>query len=62
MQVNLIIKPNSEHREEVIDGKKVKVTYYSLESHVGRDGVRVRVVTRKIGVKGNHYFMSIMKF
>ena len=49
-------------RKEIIDGKKVKVTYYALESHVGKDSVRVRVVTRKVGVKGKHYFQSIMKY
>ena len=49
-------------RREVIDGKKVQVTYYGLEAHVGKDGVRVRVVTRKIGSKGKHYFQSIMRY
>lgn len=49
-------------RREVIDGKKVRVTYYALEAHVGKDSVRVRVVTRKVGDKGKHYFMSIMKY
>ncbi len=49
-------------RREVIDGKKVKVAYYALEAHVGKDGVRVRVVTRKVGKKGKHYFQSIMKY
>lgn len=49
-------------RREVIDGKKVKVTYYALEALVGKDSVRVRVVTRKVGEKGKHYFMSIMKY
>ena len=49
-------------RNEVIDGKKVKVTYYALEAHVGKDSVRVRVVTRKVGEKGKHYFQSIMKY
>lgn len=49
-------------RREVIDGKKVKVTYYALEAHVGKDSVRVRVVTRKVGTKGRHYFQSIMKY
>lgn len=49
-------------RREMIDGRKVKVTYYALEAHVGKDSVRVRVVTRKIGKKGKHYFMSIMKY
>lgn len=49
-------------RREVIDGKKVKVTYYALEAHVGKNSVRVRVVTRKVGDKGKHYFQSIMKY
>jgi len=49
-------------RKEQIDGKKVSVTYYALESHVGKNNVRVRVITRKIGTKGKHYFISIMKF
>ena len=49
-------------RNEVIDGKKVKVTYYALEAHVGKDSVRVRVVTRKVGEKGKYYFQSIMKY
>lgn len=49
-------------RREVIKGIKVKVTYYALEAHVGKDSVRVRVVTRKVGEKGRHYFQSIMKY
>lgn len=49
-------------RREVIDGKKVKVTYYALEALVGKNSARVRVVTRKVGEKGNHYFQSIMKY
>lgn len=49
-------------RRETIDGKKIKVTYYALEARVGKDGVRVRVVTRKVGKKGKHYFQSIMKY
>lgn len=49
-------------RKELIDDKKVSVTYYALEAHVGRDSVRVRVVTRKVGSKGKHYFQSIMKY
>lgn len=49
-------------RNEVIDGKKIKVTYYALEAHVGKDSVRVRVVTRKVGEEGKHYFQSIMKY
>ena len=48
-------------RREIIDGNKVKVTYYALEAHVGKDSIRVRVVTRKVGEKGKHYFQSIMK-
>lgn len=49
-------------RKEMIDGKKIKVTYYALEAHVGKNSVRVRVVTRKVGEKGDHYFQSIMKY
>lgn len=49
-------------RREVIDGKKVKVTYYALEARVGKSEVRVRVVTRKVGEKGKNYFQSVMKF
>lgn len=49
-------------RNEAVDGKKVKVTYYALEARVGRDSVRVRVVTRKVGERGKHYFQSIMKY
>ena len=49
-------------RNEVVDGKKVKATYYALEAHVGKDSVRVRVITRKVGEKGKHYFQSIMKY
>lgn len=49
-------------RKEIIDGKKVAVTYYALEAHVGKDSVRVRVITRKVGSKGKHYFQSIMKY
>lgn len=49
-------------RNEMVDGKKVKVTYYSLEANVGKENVRVRVVTRKMGSKGKHYFLSIMKY
>lgn len=49
-------------RKEMIDGKKVSVTYYALESYVGKNKARVRVVTRKVGKKGSHYFQSIMKF
>lgn len=49
-------------RREVINGKKVKVTYYALEAHVGKNSVRVRVITRKVGEKGKHYFQSIMKY
>ena len=49
-------------RKEIIDGKKIKVTYYALEAHVGKDSVRVRVVTRKVGKKGKYYFQSIMKY
>lgn len=49
-------------RKEIIDGKKVEVTYHALEARVGKDKVRVRVVTRKVGDKGQHYFQSIMKY
>ncbi len=49
-------------RKEVIDGKKIEVTYHALEARVGKDSVRVRVVTRKVGDKGQHYFQSIMKY
>lgn len=49
-------------RKETIDGKKITVTYYALEAHVGKDSVRVRVITRKVGTKGNHFFQSIMKY
>jgi hypothetical protein len=49
-------------RKENVDGKKVKVTYYALEAHVGKDSVRVRVITRKVGKDGKHYFQSIMKY
>ena len=49
-------------RKEIIDGKKISVTYYALEEFVGKDSVRVRVVTRKVGKKGRHYFQSIMKY
>jgi hypothetical protein len=49
-------------RKEMVDGKKVEVIYHALEAHVGRDAVRVRVVTRKVGDKGQHYFQSIMKY
>jgi hypothetical protein len=49
-------------KREVVDGKKVKVTYYALESHVGKASVRVRVITRKVGREGKHYFHSIMKY
>jgi hypothetical protein len=49
-------------RKETIDGGKVSVTYYALEAHVGKDSVRVRVITRKVGTDGKHYFQSIMKY
>jgi len=49
-------------RREMIDGHKVKVTYYALEAHVGKDSVKVRVITRKVGEKGRHYFQSVMKY
>lgn len=49
-------------RREYVDGKKIKVTYYALEFKVGKMSARVRVVTRKVGEKGKHYFQSIMKY
>jgi len=49
-------------RNEVVDGKKARVTYFALEAHVGKDSVRVRVITRKVGKEGKHYFQSIMKY
>ena len=49
-------------RKEIIRGKKVGVTYHALEAHVGKDSVRVRVITRKVGKKGKHYFYSVMKY
>ena len=49
-------------RSEFIDGEKVQVTYHALEAHVGKDKARVRVVTRKVGEAGQHYFQSIMKY
>ena len=49
-------------RKEIIDGKKVKVIYHALEAHVGKDSVKVRVITRKVGKKGRHYFHSVMKY
>lgn len=49
-------------RKENINGKKIKVTYYALEAHVGKNSAHVRVVTRKVGQKGKHYFQSIMKY
>ena len=49
-------------RREIVDGEKVKVTYYALEANVGKANARVRVVTRKLGEKGKHYFLSVMKF
>lgn len=49
-------------RRETIDGKKIRVTYYALEARVGKDSVRVRVITRKVGTQGKHFFQSIMKY
>ena len=49
-------------RREIIDGKKIKVTYFALESYVGKDNTRVRVITRRVGKDGKHYFQSIMKY
>jgi hypothetical protein len=49
-------------RPEIINGKKIWVEYNALESKVGKSDARVRVVTRKIGDNGQHYFQSIMKY
>lgn len=49
-------------RKEIIDGKKVEVTYHALEAHVGQDSVKVKVVVRKVGEKGKFYFYSVMKY
>jgi hypothetical protein len=49
-------------RREIISGQKVRVTYYALEARVGNNAARVRVVTRKLGERGQHYFQSIMKY
>lgn len=49
-------------KREFVDGKKVKVTYYALEANVGKANARVRVVTRKLGTNGKHYFLSVMKY
>jgi hypothetical protein len=49
-------------RRETVGGKPVKVTYYALEARVGSSEARVRVVTRKVGKNGKHYFQSIMKY
>lgn len=49
-------------RRETIDSKRVRVTYYALEARVGKSSARVRVVTRKVGEKGRHYFQSVMKY
>lgn len=49
-------------RSEVIKKKIIQVTYYALESRVGKDEVRVRVVVRKVGDSGKSYFYSIMKY
>lgn len=49
-------------RKEIIDGKKVSVTYHALETKVGKDSVSVRVVVRKIGKNGKFYFFSVMKY
>lgn len=48
--------------EEIINGKKVTVSYFALESYVGRSNTRVRVVIRKVGKKGNYNFYSIMRY
>src|SRR3989344_887632 len=49
-------------RKELIDGKKLSVTYHALETKVGKESVRVRVVVRKVGAKGKFYFFSVMKY
>ena len=49
-------------RRENIKGKRVRVTYYALEARVGESSARVRVVTKKVGEKGKHYFQSVMKY
>jgi len=49
-------------KREIINGKSIKATYYALEARVGKSEARVRVVTRKVGEKGKHYFQSIMKY
>lgn len=49
-------------RREYINGKPIKVTYYALESKLGVGGARVRVVTRKVGKNGKHYFQSVMQY
>lgn len=49
-------------RKEMIDGKKVQVTYCALEAHVGQESVKVKVVVRKVGDKGKYYFYSVMKY
>ncbi|MCL2680782.1 MAG: hypothetical protein FWF11_04900 [Coriobacteriia bacterium] len=49
-------------RRETVDGKQVRVTYYALEAVIGKNKCRVRVITRKVGEKGKHYFQSVMKY
>jgi|SRR3989344_5044238 len=49
-------------RKEIIDGKKVQVTYQALEAHVGKDSIKVKVVVRKVGTRGKYFFYSIMKY
>lgn len=49
-------------RKETIDGKRVSVTYHALETKVGKDNVRVRVVMRRVGSGGKFYFFSVMKY
>jgi hypothetical protein len=49
-------------RKEDVKGKKTWVEYNALEAKVGQSDARVRVVTRKVGEKGAHYFQSIMKY
>ena len=53
----------SEVREstENVGNKKLKVKYCALESKVGKNPAKVRVVVKKIGDKGKYYFQSVMK-
>ncbi len=65
--INVVIRNCDEEveirmRRENIKGKRTMVTYYALEATVGKSKARVRVITRKVGNKGKHYFQSIMKY